>query len=430
MLPDVHAMVLPGGIEETAKEAGNTAPSPRRKTAAGTEIRRPSLVETTAEAVGAVGKLWKKAHGAGHVEKPALFGAVQDLQDAVDGNPPRSISGSKSVKMEAVVNFAQPSAKPNTLGFDPKQAWSSLPQSGDTSWRAKDSAQMSRVQVARMQEHLTSASDGLEKALAAVGLLKRNKQRHGSFRALHPHSHHHHSHHHHHHHHTHHSHHSHHHHQSHHHHGGHHHHHRHGHHGGHHSHHHHSNHHHDDFDSDEDSEAESACPVELARGIFTREREALQLESDVARLRTEALELNQLLVNLRQQQRATHVSEMRGALGSPVMTASSAPVAGTQEGPVPPNVAAAPPMAEQRAPDGQTSASISQQAAEGGHGEVASNMSEADELTATLQLIACLKDVALSCRREVLPVHQADMTPEQQVVASFLQEVQSCGSAH
>jgi len=50
----------------------------------------------------------------------------------------------------------------------------------------------------------------------------------------------------------------------------------------------------------------------------------------------------------------------------------------------------------------------------------------ANEAKTTMALLAALKDVALEHREAVLPSDWAQMSPEQQVVACFLDEVEVC----
>jgi len=58
--------------------------------------------------------------------------------------------------------------------------------------------------------------------------------------------------------------------------------------------------------------------------------------------------------------------------------------------------------------------------------EPAPKAEDVSELAVVLRLLACLKDVALSNRRAVLPEDPSKWTREQQVVAYFLDEVEAC----
>lgn len=96
--------------------------------------------------------------------KGALYGAVEALQAAL-----RAASGvaedapKTGIDIEDAFLHRRGVAAP----FSPEEAWQSIPTGGENSWKSSQSRQSHRLRVARLQEALSDAATGLQRASEA-----------------------------------------------------------------------------------------------------------------------------------------------------------------------------------------------------------------------------------------------------------------------
>jgi len=96
----------------------------------------------------------------------ALYGALEALQAASvaikePDDPAPNLRFGKDSKAQSV--------KGAGANMTPEELWQSIPSSGEASWRASNPRQQQRLRVARLQEALSEAATGLQRATEACG---------------------------------------------------------------------------------------------------------------------------------------------------------------------------------------------------------------------------------------------------------------------
>jgi len=94
----------------------------------------------------------------------ALYGAIEALQAAT-----RTLSEAENTCANArmpqdVQVGAMPPHAGSTAGLTPQEVWERIPSGGESSWKTPQSRQSIRLYVARLQESLSEAASGLQKA--------------------------------------------------------------------------------------------------------------------------------------------------------------------------------------------------------------------------------------------------------------------------
>lgn len=94
----------------------------------------------------------------------ALYGALDALQAAVnaikDGDDSAATAGSPGKDLNA-------GRKGAAASLTPEQVWQSIPSGGEAAWKPSNARQSQRLRVARLQEALSEAASGLQKATEA-----------------------------------------------------------------------------------------------------------------------------------------------------------------------------------------------------------------------------------------------------------------------
>jgi len=98
------------------------------------------------------------------VRQGALYGAIEALQAAT-----RTLSEAENTCADArMLQEAQVGPMPphadSTAGLTPEEVWQRIPSGGESLWRAPQPRQSLRLRVARLQEALSEAASGLQKA--------------------------------------------------------------------------------------------------------------------------------------------------------------------------------------------------------------------------------------------------------------------------
>lgn len=93
-----------------------------------------------------------------------LYGALDALQAATKSlgliNEPTAEVGKSG--------YEQPTRKSGTASMTPEELWKSIPSGGEAAWRSSGVQRPSRLHVARLQEALSEAAAGLQRAMEAT----------------------------------------------------------------------------------------------------------------------------------------------------------------------------------------------------------------------------------------------------------------------
>lgn len=108
-----------------------------------------------------------QAESARPLRPGALYGALEALQAATAMLRDNNDSAMNAGRLDGM-DFTGGRRGPGAANLTPEQVWQSIPSGGEASWKSTNVRQSQRLRVARLQEALSEAAAGLQRAGEAV----------------------------------------------------------------------------------------------------------------------------------------------------------------------------------------------------------------------------------------------------------------------